>query len=37
MVHYVAGQALEHKGQPQQASEYETYLSESPNGAEASK
>jgi len=36
VVHYVAGQALEHKGQPQNATgEYETYLSESPNGAEA--
>lgn len=38
MVHYVAGQALEHKGQPQDAAgEYETYLHESPNGAEASQ
>jgi hypothetical protein len=38
VVHYVAGQALEHKGQPQNATgEYETYLSESPNGAEASQ
>ena len=36
VVHYVAGQALEHKGQPQSATmEYETYLRESPNGAEA--
>ena len=36
VVHYVAGQALEHKGQPQDAyTEYETYLRESPNGAEA--
>lgn len=36
LVHYVAGQALEHKGQPQQAyAEYETYLHESPTGAEA--
>jgi Tetratricopeptide repeat len=36
VVHYVAGQALEHKGQPQAAAtEYETYLRESPNGAEA--
>lgn len=38
VVHYAAGQALEHKGQPQVASaEYETYLRESPNGAEATK
>ena len=38
VVHYVAGQALEQKGQPQDASmEYETYLNESPNGAEAGK
>ena len=36
VVHYVAGQAFERKGQPQNAyTEYETYLSESPNGAEA--
>ena len=36
LVHYVAGQALEHKGQPQEAyAEYETYLRESPTGAEA--
>jgi len=36
LVHYIAGQALEHEGKPQQAfAEYETYLSESPNGAEA--
>jgi Flp pilus assembly protein TadD len=36
VVHFVAGQALEHKGQPQVATmEYETYLSESPNGPEA--
>jgi Tfp pilus assembly protein PilF len=36
VVHYVAGQALERKGQPQTATmEYETYLRESPNGAEA--
>ena len=29
LVHYIAGQALEHKGKPQQAyAEYETYLSE---------
>jgi tetratricopeptide (TPR) repeat protein len=38
VVHFVAGQALERKGQPQKASaEYETYLRESPNGAEASQ
>lgn len=38
VVHYVAGQALEHKGQPEAATtEYETYLRESPNGAEASQ
>lgn len=37
LVHYVAGQALEHQGKPQEAyAEYETYLSEAPNGAEAS-
>ncbi|HZD30152.1 MAG TPA: tetratricopeptide repeat protein, partial [Candidatus Angelobacter sp.] len=36
LVHYVAGQALEHKGQSQAAySEYNTYLQESPAGAEA--
>ncbi len=36
LVHYVAGQALEREGKPQEAyAEYETYLSESPNGAEA--
>ena len=36
LVHYIAGRALEHEGKPQQAyAEYETYLSESPNGAEA--
>lgn len=36
VVHYVAGQALERKGQPQGAyTEYETYLRESPNGPEA--
>jgi tetratricopeptide (TPR) repeat protein len=36
LVHYIAGRALEQKGNPQQAyTEYETYLSESPNGAEA--
>lgn len=36
VVHYVAGQAFEHKGQPQNASaEYETYLLETPSGAEA--
>ncbi len=38
VVHYVAGQALERKGQPEGAyTEYETYLHESPNGAEASQ
>ena len=38
VVHYVAGQAYEHKGQPQDAFvEYETYLKESPAGAEASQ
>ena len=38
LVHYVAGQALEHKGQPQEAyAEYETYLRESPTGAEAAQ
>jgi tetratricopeptide (TPR) repeat protein len=36
LVHYIAGRALEQEGKPQQAyTEYETYLSESPNGAEA--
>ena len=36
LVHYVAGQAYEHKGQPQNAFvEYETYLREAPAGAEA--
>ena len=36
LVHYVAGQALEHKGQPQAAyAEYQTYLQESPSGPEA--
>jgi tetratricopeptide (TPR) repeat protein len=36
LVHYVAGQAYEHKGQPQDAfAEYETYLQESPSGSEA--
>lgn len=36
LVHYVAGQALEHQGQPRNAyAEYETYLHESPNGPEA--
>jgi len=36
VVHFVAGQALERKGQPQGAyTEYQTYLRESPNGAEA--
>jgi Flp pilus assembly protein TadD len=38
LVHDVAGQAYEHKGQPQDAAiEYETYLRESPNGPEASQ
>jgi Tfp pilus assembly protein PilF len=38
LVHYVAGQAFEQKGQAQNAyAEYETYLHESPNGAEASQ
>jgi len=38
VVHYVAGQVLERKGQPQGAyNEYETYLRESPNGPEASQ
>jgi len=38
VVHYVAGQALERKNDPKDAyDEYETYLSESPNGAEASQ
>ena len=36
VVHYVAGQAFEHKGQLQGAyTEYQTYLRESPNGAES--
>lgn len=36
LVHYIAGQALEKEGHPQQAyGEYETYLGEAPNGAEA--
>lgn len=36
LVHFVAGQALEQKGQPQDAyAEYQTYLQESPSGAEA--
>ncbi len=36
LVHDIAGQAYEHKGQPQNAYiEYETYLKEDPNGAEA--
>jgi hypothetical protein len=36
LVHDIAGQAYEHKGQPQNAYiEYETYLRESPNGPEA--
>jgi len=38
VVHYVAGQALERKGQPEGAyAEYQTYLRESPNGAEAAQ
>ena len=38
VVHFVAGQAYEHKGQPQDAFvEYETYLQESPTGAEAAQ
>ena len=38
VVHYVAGQALERKGQPQGAyTEYETYLHETPTGAEATQ
>jgi tetratricopeptide (TPR) repeat protein len=36
VVHFVAGQALERKNDPQDAyAEYETYLHESPNGPEA--
>ena len=36
LVHYVAGQALEREGKPQEAyAEYQTYLHEAPNGAEA--
>jgi tetratricopeptide (TPR) repeat protein len=36
VVHFVAGQALEHKNDPQDAYvEYQTYLHESPNGPEA--
>lgn len=36
LAHFIAGQAYEHKGQPQDAAiEYETYLRESPNGPEA--
>jgi tetratricopeptide (TPR) repeat protein len=36
VVHIIAGQVYEHKGQPQDATiEYETYLRESPNGPEA--
>jgi Tfp pilus assembly protein PilF len=36
LVHFVAGQAYEHKGDLQDAyAEYQTYLQESPNGAEA--
>ncbi len=36
LVHYIAGRALEQEGEPQQAyTEYETYLSEAPSGAEA--
>lgn len=38
VVHYVAGQAFEHEGQFQGAyTEYQTYLRESPNGADAGK
>jgi tetratricopeptide (TPR) repeat protein len=38
LVHYIAGRALEQEGKPQQAyNEYETYLSEAPNGAEAAQ
>lgn len=38
LVHEIAGQAYEHKGEPQNAAlEYQTYLQESPNGAEASE
>ncbi len=38
LCHYIAGQALEHKGQYQDASvEYQTYLRESPNGPEATE
>ena len=38
LVHYVAGRALEQEGKPQEAfAEYQTYLRESPNGAEASQ
>jgi Flp pilus assembly protein TadD len=38
LVHYVAGRALEQEGKPQEAySEYQTYLLEAPNGAEASQ
>lgn len=36
VVHIIAGQVYEHKGQPQDATiEYETYLREAPNGPEA--
>ncbi len=36
LVHYVAGQTLEHQGRTQEAYvEYETYLHEAPSGAEA--
>ena len=38
VVHVIAGQVYEDKGQPQNADiEYETYLHESPNGPEASQ
>jgi hypothetical protein len=38
VVHVIAGQIYEEKGQPQNAAiEYETYLHESPNGPEASQ
>lgn len=38
VVHYVAGRVLEQQGKPQEAfAEYQTYLQESPNGAEASQ
>ncbi|HVP53850.1 MAG TPA: tetratricopeptide repeat protein [Candidatus Eisenbacteria bacterium] len=38
LVHDIAGQAYEHKGEPQNAAiEYETYLRETPNGPEANQ